>query len=414
MLLEVLNYTHLAAARDANGNFTFGNRETINSFTSLKLVDPYQSYFSLAARFVPKLAYLELYQMDARQNVSGVICRKVQRTTTTQCSATSTFQKRDTLSFLLDPSLQAEKNRAVSLKRDYFKGLFKSLNQTASFRALFSNLWYSTLPCFDVRGITAERDGDRSMLKYCEWKGEPISCAAIFVTFPTDKGMCCSFNMKAAEDIFQGKTYSKLVTELQNSDKLAAFTDSQVTKSYADNNEPKTLPGRNKGLLLMLDAHSDLFAAGSVDSDYEGFSGLISSSQSFPYTAQEGFVIKPGHDNIIALTGTEIKAEDTLRDLSQNSRQCLFPDENSTMKIYQNYTYSNCIFECSLLYAKEMLADKYNMSTPCMPWFFPATDDSLTICGPWESVEFLDFMNGNIPDGNCSHCLPGNQITFKF
>ena len=44
-----------------------------------------------------------------------------------------------------------------------------------------------------------------------------------------------------------------------------------------------------KGLMLMLDAHSDLFAAGSVDSDYEGFTGLISASHSFPYTAQVRF-----------------------------------------------------------------------------------------------------------------------------
>jgi hypothetical protein len=41
------------------------------------------------------------------------------------------------------------------------------------------------------------------VLKYCEWKGEPISCAAIFVTFPTDRGLCCAFNLKTAEDIFQ-------------------------------------------------------------------------------------------------------------------------------------------------------------------------------------------------------------------
>ena len=410
MLYRMANYTYLSATRDTNGNFTFGNRETIDSFNSLKLVFSNHTLFSLIARFVPKATYLELYSADSRQNMSGVICRKVQKTTTTQCSTTSTFQKRDTLNFLLDPSLQAEKNRAVSLKRDYFKELFKSLNQTAAFKALFSNLWYSTLPCFDVRGITAEKEGDRSVLKYCEWKGEPISCAAIFVTFPTDKGMCCSFNMKAADEIFQGKTYSKLVTELQEADKQAAFTDSQVTKNYADNSEPKTLAGLNKGLLLMLDAHSDLFAAGSVDSDYEGFTGLISSSQSFPYTAQEGFVIKPGHNNIIALTGTEIKADDTLRELSQDSRQCLFPDENSTMKIYHNYTYSNCIFECSLLYAKDKLAQTYNLSTPCMPWFFPSANDSIAICGPWESVDFLDLMNNDIPDEKCSHCLPGNPI----
>ena len=105
--------------------------------------------------------------------------------------------------------------------------------QTAAYNALFSNLWYSTLPCFDVQNITADRDLERSVLKYCEWKGLKISCAAIFTTYPTDKGMCCAFNMKSAEEIFQGKTYPSLVNKLQKADKKAAFSDSQVCKCSA-------------------------------------------------------------------------------------------------------------------------------------------------------------------------------------
>ena len=63
--------------------------------------------------------------------------------------------------------------------------------------------------------MTAEHDGERSILKYCEWKGEPISCASIFDTFPTDRGLCCSFNMRAAEDIFQAETYARYLVPTQ-------------------------------------------------------------------------------------------------------------------------------------------------------------------------------------------------------
>ena len=69
--------------------------------------------------------------------------------------------------------------------------------------------------------------------------------------------------------------------------------------------------------MLILDAHSDLLSAGSVDTDYEGFTGLISSRESFPFTAQELFEIRPGHNNIIGLSGTEVQAESSLRELSQ-------------------------------------------------------------------------------------------------
>jgi len=119
-----------------------------------------------------------------------------------------------------------------------------------------------------------------------------------------------------------------------------------------------------------------------------------------------------GHNNIIALSGTEIQADDTLRDLSVKSRNCLFPEENTNMKIYKNYTYSNCIFECSLMYAKDRLAQSYNNSRPCMPWFYPSTDKSVTICEPWAAVKFLEFMNGDIPNDVCSYCLPDCRCQF--
>jgi hypothetical protein len=84
-----------------------------------------------------------------------------------------------------------------------------------SFRAIFSNLWYSTLPCFDVKGVTSDKSGDIGVLKSCQWKGKPISCSAIFTTFPTDRGMCCTFNMKAADEIFRGSEFPELVKSLQ-------------------------------------------------------------------------------------------------------------------------------------------------------------------------------------------------------
>ena len=38
------------------------------------------------------------------------------------------------------------------------------------------------------------------MLKDCRWKGRRVSCSAIFTMYPTDRGMCCSFNKPKADD----------------------------------------------------------------------------------------------------------------------------------------------------------------------------------------------------------------------
>ncbi len=44
----------------------------------------------------------------------------------------------------------------------------------------------------------------------------------------------------------------------------------------------------------MLDGHSNKLASGSVDTDFQGFIGLIHSSGSFPLVSQYGFQITPG------------------------------------------------------------------------------------------------------------------------
>ncbi len=44
----------------------------------------------------------------------------------------------------------------------------------------------------------------------------------------------------------------------------------------------------------------------------------------FPFTSFAGFEISPAQSNIIALTGTNIKADDSLRNLDPADRNCLF------------------------------------------------------------------------------------------
>ena len=306
---------------------------------------------------------------------------------------------------LFDQNCKDTKDSKVKAKKAELSSLAHKLNKTEAFKALFSSLWYAILPCFDIKGTTAKSIGDRAIFKYCEWKGKAIPCSSIFTTFPTDRGMCCSFNMKAADEIFLGDTYPNLLKELQESDKNASFTESKKPLWYTKSEEPKSLPGRNKGLVLVIDSHSDLFSAGSLDVDYDSFTGLISPSGSFPLMNQEGFEIQPGHYNVISLSGSKVVADDDLRDLEVSARNCKFPEETANLRLHKNYTYMNCMLECSLSYAENELI-KENSYSPCVPWYFPSSNNSITVCDPWESVRFYDFMN-QVPDDACSDCLPG-------
>ena len=41
----------------------------------------------------------------------------------------------------------------------------------------------------------------------CWSSGWSLSCSSVFTMFPTDRGMCCSFNKQMAEDMFNEGKY---------------------------------------------------------------------------------------------------------------------------------------------------------------------------------------------------------------
>ncbi len=107
--------------------------------------------------------------------------------------------------------------------------------------------------------------------------------------------------MKKADEIFLAGNYSRMVTELQDSDKKKTFRMHKVPKWYLEKKEPKSSPGIYKGLSVMLDAHTDWLSSGSVDEDFHGFVAYVNSGDQFPLTYQEGIRLKAGHENLVKI-----------------------------------------------------------------------------------------------------------------
>ena len=106
------------------------------------------------------------------------------------------------LDISLDPSkVEERENQTREAVRKYNES-FGSLDLENSYLPLFELLWYGQMPCNDVKGITSDVKDELSFIKKCYWKNKPISCSAIFQKRPTDRGMCCSFNMEKAENIY--------------------------------------------------------------------------------------------------------------------------------------------------------------------------------------------------------------------
>jgi len=210
--------------------------------------------------------------------------------------------------------------------------------------------------------------------------------------------------LSPADEIFQQITYTNLVMEKQMADKKASFMDFNIPTWYSEKNEPKIQPGLNKGLTILLDAHNDIISQGSINEDFQGFTAVISSRGSYPLTQQNGLKIKPGHFNLIGLSGTKISSDKDVLSIDPVKRKCLFPDENSQMKIHKKYSQSNCLLERSIFYAQKRLSESMNLTRPCSPWYLPISESTPTICDPWEAAKFNSYFN-DVPDIEFSECL---------
>ena len=120
-----------------------------------------------------------------------------------------------TLNVMLDPEKSPERLRKTKTARDRYYNDFGKMDMVKSYDKLLELLWYTRLPCFDVKGLTSEKVDELSFIKRCYWRGKMIKCSNIFVTRPTDRGMCCAFNFDNAEKVLENTKFTRSLTELQ-------------------------------------------------------------------------------------------------------------------------------------------------------------------------------------------------------
>ena len=118
----------------------------------------------------------------------------------------------------MDPSKKKERDEAKLFAKENYFQQFGDMDMITSYKYMFEVLWYSQLPCFDLKNITSNSPGEAAIIKKCYWKGEEMHCPSIFKTLPTDRGMCCVFNMNKAEEIFQESEYAKMIQTRQDED----------------------------------------------------------------------------------------------------------------------------------------------------------------------------------------------------
>ena len=70
----------------------------------------------------------------------------------------------------------------------------------------------------DVKNLTSDSPDQMAITKRCFWKGQEMDCPSIFQPFPTDRGMCCVFNMEKADQIFRKSKHLENLLNFQSID----------------------------------------------------------------------------------------------------------------------------------------------------------------------------------------------------
>ena len=189
------------------------------------------------------------------------------------------------LDIFLNPDRVEEREHTVELQRQKYRERFSAMDTSASFDSMFELLWYSGNPCYDVMDLTSDSLHQKSVIKQCLWKGDPINCSSVFTLTPTDRGMCCRFDLRPPQQIFQASRFTTAMERLQVQDRAKAL-DSGVGEAATFTGDPGPEVGRYKGLSLVLDAHSDLLSPRSVAEDSNGFLVGLTSPGGFPLMSQ--------------------------------------------------------------------------------------------------------------------------------
>ena len=297
------------------------------------------------------------------------------------------------------------------------------------YQPMFDLLWYTQLPCSDVRGWTSDVKDELSFIKRCYWKEKPIACSAIFHKQPTDRGMCCSFNIEKAEKLLKQSNYTKIISARQKHDSEHGFEPSEKPQWFLDNDEPKPKVGAENGLTLVFDAHTNRLSKSSVIDNFQGVPVLIEDRDKFPLVKRSGINARPGFETRITVNAFDVQAKPEITRFGPMKRKCYFPDEYD-LKAHKNYSRPSCILECKIEFAAKCLSTcigwndsgsekecdcsdtnsikeiNLKSANSCLPWFYPRNDeDNLKFCDPWAAKKFNEIFNRQVPENECNHCL---------
>ena len=127
------------------------------------------------------------------------------------------------------------------------------------------------------------------------------------------------------------------MVRLQNRDREQSFPQNIPGLGKLTKPEPSSDTGKNKGLTVILDSHTDVVSGSTVLDDFQGFVAIVDGKGQFPLSTRKSVMIRPGYNNLVALGATKISADEDIKDWGADKRLCYFQDDY-ILKSHAEYT----------------------------------------------------------------------------
>ena len=303
--------------------------------------DPGSNWVGICDR---RCDYQHAFICESTLNVplSPIVIPKEIQNLMNPCKELSSEENRDPgmppVDLYMNPEKKGIKDKIIEKNMKTAHEYYTKERMEDVFKDLFPIFWNSRLPCFEQPNLSSA-----SLIRSCTVGGEKVNCSALFTKVPTDMGLCCALNTRFT--LKEGLEYSNLVKEMQAEDLVAASKSGDKIKI-------KTKVGKNKGLRLLLDLHSNFESLGSVPDFFRAFQVFVGEPAEYPVLHQRSLMVKPGHETNLDLTATLLSASSDIIKIRPIDRNCFFSDEGDKagLELYQTYSYKSCVFECQIKY----------------------------------------------------------------
>jgi hypothetical protein len=129
----------------------------------------------------------------------------------------------------------------------------------------------------------------------------------------------------------------------------------------------------------------------------------------------EMMVAPTGKITTIQIIQSQVKTDDSAREIEVKQRKCRFHDENDDLSLVKRHSKVNCLFDCNVKFAEKRCG--------CRPWDYPITsqgsEDSAEsrhrICEYFGSSCFNMALEDNVASQCNKKCVPGcEEINYGF